>query len=85
MVGIFLREFNCTHCGQIFTIEEGDLILPGPRLCDNCLKRLWHLTDQELVGENIREDNLQLLRDYKQHYQLDDLIELREQTRQRYA
>jgi len=45
MPGFFLREFDCTYCGQPFTMMEGDMILPIPTLCDACLKQLWHLED----------------------------------------
>ena len=85
MAGIYLQEFECTHCRQTFTLEEGDLIVPGPRLCDDCLKRLWHLTSQELTEEQVEESNLQLLHSYQQEYELEALIGLRDNTRQKYA
>ena len=85
MVGIYLREFDCTYCGQSFTLEESDLILPEPRLCDDCLKRLLHLSNDQLVHEEIGEDNLKVLRGYQKQCQLNELIEIRESTRQKYT
>jgi hypothetical protein len=43
-----LREFECTLCQQQFTRFSGDLIVPGPRLCDACLQELWPLDDDAL-------------------------------------
>jgi hypothetical protein len=50
MAVMALREFECTLCGQRFKKFSGDLILPGPRLCDACLRELW-----QLEGDALRE------------------------------
>jgi len=48
MAILALREFECTLCQQHFTLLSGDLILPGPRICDECLKVLWELEGDAL-------------------------------------
>ena len=48
MAILALREFECTLCHQRFTLLSGDLILPIPRLCDECLKVLWELEGDAL-------------------------------------
>jgi len=49
MPGIALREFECMLCQRQFTLLSGDLILPGPDFCDDCLKELWGLESDTLV------------------------------------
>ncbi|MFN2145239.1 MAG: hypothetical protein ACK2T7_07785 [Anaerolineales bacterium] len=61
MPGYTLRELDCTHCGNSFTDMEGDLILPVPRLCDDCLKALWHLSKEELDRWQVNAENRALL------------------------
>jgi len=56
MAILALREFECTLCQQHFTLLSGDLILPGPRTCDECLRVLWELegdTLEKQVSENL--------------------------------
>lgn len=48
MAILALREFECTLCQQRFTLLSGDLILPGPRVCDECLSVLWELEGDAL-------------------------------------
>ena len=49
MVGLALREFECTLCQRRFTLLSGDLILPGPSICDECLRALWELEGDALT------------------------------------
>lgn len=51
MPGYFLREFDCSICGQPFTMMEGDMILPIPRLCDSCLKENWNANPGTLQSD----------------------------------
>ena len=48
MAILALREFECTLCHRHFSLLSGDLILPSPKLCDECLKVLWELEDDTL-------------------------------------
>lgn len=43
MPGMALREFECSLCQGRFTLLAGDLVLPGPRLCDACARRVWNV------------------------------------------
>jgi hypothetical protein len=45
-----LRDFECTLCRERFTLLSGDLILPVPVFCDECLRELW-----PLEGDALRE------------------------------
>jgi hypothetical protein len=49
MPGLAVREYECTLCQQRFTLLSGDLILPGPRLCDQCLRDVWELEGEALA------------------------------------
>ena len=44
-----LRNFECTLCQRSFTLLSGDLILPGPNICDECLLALWELESDALT------------------------------------
>jgi hypothetical protein len=58
MAILALREFECTLCQQHFTLLSGDLILPGPRVCDECLQVLWELEGDALekhISESLRK------------------------------
>ena len=81
MPGMTLRQFNCTHCDQPFTQIEGDLILPIPRLCDDCLKTYWQHSESELLALGMAAENIQLLQTLKSRQTLTDL--LAERTRAR--
>ena len=48
MAILALREFECTLCQQRFTLLSGDLVPPGTRICDECLKVLWELEGDAL-------------------------------------
>jgi 5-methylcytosine-specific restriction endonuclease McrA len=82
MVGIMLRELECTHCGGTFTDMEGDMIFPIPRLCDNCLVDLWHSSDEEINQKNVSAENLQLLQQLRQTTQLELLLSERDNNRE---
>lgn len=49
MPGLILREFVCSLCQAQFTMLAGDLLLPGPNLCDDCLTAVWPLEDKALT------------------------------------
>jgi len=50
MVGIALREFQCTLCRAQFTRLAGDLMVPSPNLCDACLRVVWEMDDATLAA-----------------------------------
>jgi hypothetical protein len=49
MPGLAVREFECSLCHTPFTMLSGDLILPGPNICDDCLREIWELEGKVLV------------------------------------
>jgi hypothetical protein len=49
MPGFGPREFECTLCQQSFTMPSGDLMVPQPRICDECLTQVWEMEDQTLL------------------------------------
>jgi hypothetical protein len=49
MPGLAVREFKCSLCQKPFTMLSGDLILPGPNICDDCLREVWELEGEVLV------------------------------------
>ncbi|KAA3664055.1 MAG: hypothetical protein DWQ04_07675 [Chloroflexi bacterium] len=89
-----VREFKCSLCQQQFTLLSGDLILPGPYFCDNCLQAVWELENEALIKHVTNclaprnEDQLfvhnivQHIEGFKENWKtVDDLIRLREQQR----
>ncbi len=74
MPGWTLRELDCTHCGGTFTDMEGDLILPMPQLCDDCLKALWGLSDEELDSLEIHPENRGLLNSLRVQQSLEEIL-----------
>ena len=53
-----LRDFECTLCRERFTLLSGDLMLPVPVFCDECLKELWPLEGdalREYVAQHLAE------------------------------
>lgn len=81
MPGMYLRPFNCTHCGQTFTMMEGDMILPLPRLCDACLQTYWTETEEALDALGMNADNIQLLQSLKTSQTLTELLAQRARDR----
>ena len=54
-----LRDFNCTLCPKTFEKISPDLIIPGPDLCDDCLKAVWEMEGDALtayITERLPED-----------------------------
>ena len=54
-----LRDFTCTLCPKTFEKMSGDLIIPQPDLCDDCLKQVWEMDGDALtayVTERLPED-----------------------------
>ena len=49
MVGLAVREFQCALCQKQFTLLSGDLMFPGPNICDECLGEVWGLEGEELA------------------------------------
>jgi hypothetical protein len=78
MPGLAVRDFECSLCQQHFTLLSGDLILPGPNICDACLREIWglvgdvlvkHLTDCLAGEEETSLDNIvQYIKWYKEKY-----------------
>lgn len=54
MPGLALREFECSLCQAQFTMLAGDLLLPGPNVCDDCLTAVWRL-DDETLSHHVRQ------------------------------
>lgn len=82
MPGYFLREFDCTRCGQPFNMMEGDMILPIPRLCDECLKKLWDLGDTALDALETSEGLKYFMNDLRLKWEsLEALLEDRTRAR----
>ncbi len=50
MVGIALRDFACSLCGQTFEKYSGDLMIPGPEIYDSCLRSVWQMDDVTLTS-----------------------------------
>ena len=48
MAGMTWREFKCSLCGQKMNRYSGDLMIPGPEICDNCLREVWEMDDNTL-------------------------------------
>jgi hypothetical protein len=57
-----VREFVYSLCGEAFSLLEGDLVLPVPRLCDGCISRHWEASEQEKELEPAVQDALSSLR-----------------------
>jgi hypothetical protein len=54
-----LRDFDCILCQSSFEKMSGDLIIPQPDLCDDCLKEVWEMDGDALtayVAEHLPED-----------------------------
>ncbi len=49
MPGMSIREFECSLCGQPFTMSSGDLMVPHPDLCDECWREVWDMDDEALT------------------------------------
>ena len=62
MAILALREFECTLCQRRFTLLSGDLIVPCPRICDECLKGLWAL-EGDALEKHISESLGKALKD----------------------
>jgi len=50
VVGIAIREFECTLCLSQFTRLAGDLMVPSPNICDACLRVVWKMDDAALAA-----------------------------------
>ncbi len=90
-----LRDFECTLCQQSFTMPSGDLIGPGPNICDECLSLVWEMKDQALTehvigclpgAENALVDNvIRHIKRQKQGGELKEVLEFREQQRKMFG
>lgn len=49
MPALALRENECALCQGRFTLLSGDLMVPEPHLCDECLREVWGLDSETLV------------------------------------
>ncbi len=94
MPGMAVREFECSLCRQQFTLLSGDLILPEPNICDDCLRVVWELESEALMehvverlglpneGQSFVNNVVQHIKRLKGQWgTADDLIRLREQER----
>ena len=48
------RDFECTVCQRHFDMLSGDLMVPGPIICDECLRVLWKL-ESDAVARHVSE------------------------------
>ncbi len=70
MVGMCVRDFECTLCQRHFSMMYGDLIVAEELICDECQKELWPLEDDELrerVSEKLAKNASWLEEHYKWH------------------
>jgi hypothetical protein len=44
-----LRDFNCVFCQSTFEMLAGDIMIPEPDLCEDCLKEVWEMDDEALT------------------------------------
>ena len=49
MPGMSIKEFKCDLCDQLFTMSSGDLMVPTPNVCDECLREVWDFPDKALA------------------------------------
>ncbi len=75
MVGMGLREFECTLCGNKFEQMSGDLMIPGPEICEECLREVWDMEDTALkqyvstrLKEHKREEMIESMLQHIQWY-----------------
>ncbi len=96
MPGFGLREFECTLCQQSFIMPSGDLILPEPNICDECLNQVWEMKAQALTAhvigclpseENALVNNVvQHIKRYKeQGGEIEEVLQHREQGRKMFG
>ncbi|MCP4601600.1 MAG: hypothetical protein GY847_13995 [Proteobacteria bacterium] len=87
-----LRDFECTLCQQSFTMPSGDLILPEPNICDECIVHVWDMGDQALTEHVIKclpdKDNVwvnEVIQYIKKHKEsggeVKEILKFREQQR----
>jgi hypothetical protein len=50
MPGMSIKEFKCDLCDQPFTMSSGDLMVPQPNVCDDCLTEVWDMADEALAA-----------------------------------
>ena len=94
MPGMAVREFACSLCQQPFTMLSGDLMLPGPNICDDCVRAVWDLEDEALMkhvarslgsqneDQSLVNNNVQHIKGFKKRWEtFDKLIQQREQER----
>ena len=70
MAFMCVRGFECTLCGRHFEMMYGDFILLEELICDECLKELWPLENDELrerVSQKLAKNALWLEERYKWH------------------
>ncbi|MCJ7735772.1 MAG: hypothetical protein MUQ10_00460 [Anaerolineae bacterium] len=96
MPGIAVREFGCTLCRKKFTLLAGDLFVPEPDLCDECLGEIWPLEGEALVKyvaerwpdeEKLPMDSVfQYINQYKAQWpSAEEAIKQREQMRKAFG
>jgi len=65
-----IRDLDCTLCQRHFEMMYGDLIILEELICDECLKELWPLEDDELrkrVSERLAGNASWLEQHYRWH------------------
>ncbi len=48
-IAMAARDFKCILCQRNFTLLSGDLMVPTPVICDECLVEVWQLGDDALA------------------------------------
>ena len=54
-----IRDFECILCQGNFTLLSGDLMVPEPVICDECLVEVWQLEGDALaryMSEHLAEN-----------------------------
>ena len=85
MVGIGLRDFECSLCDKTFERMSGDLMVPGPEICEDCLQVVWdmdeaaktqYVTDRlvERQREEIIQKILEIIQWNKERYTSVDAV-----------
>jgi hypothetical protein len=75
-----IREFKCDLCDQPFTMSSGDLMVPQPNVCDECLREVWDMPDKALA-----EHTAACLAQRAGQASVDDIVSYINANRERWA
>ena len=66
MAFMAVREFECILCQGHFTLLSGDLMLPEPVICDECLVEVW-LLEGDVLAKHISKHLAGNVSPHKEH------------------